>query len=184
MHSFMAIECSFLQSAVNDFSSLTCSFFYRISLGSSNSLLRGILHMGMGQSPTNHPHVLHELRLITRRLLPHSNLQHRGIPANRHKSRSSLHRLGFPSEAAPSISYHEGLQQDGKQQLPLCQKVPQGRPDPRQDRPRATRPPNRPVLSRGVVRGKLGRRGRPLLDKGRRLGVQTGARRREDAGVG
>lgn len=173
-----AIKCSVLRIKPDSWTTfehfsvpfLLFRFFYRISLGSSNTLLRGILHMGMGQSPTNNPHVLYELCFITRRLFPHSNLQHRRVPANSHKPWSSLHSLGLASKAAPSISDHQGLQQDGKQQLPFCQKVSQGWPGSRQDRPGAARS-NWPVLSRGMVCGKLGRRSWPLLDKRRRFSV-------------
>lgn len=50
-------------------------FLFRLSMDDAIAGVRRVLHLGMGQPPKNTPHVLRQLHLHPRRLLPNSHLQ-------------------------------------------------------------------------------------------------------------
>lgn len=95
-------------------------YFYRFSLGGSHALVRRILHIGLGQPSPYNPHVLCELRFVSGRLFPHRYLQHRRVSTHGYKPWSPLHCLGHSPETTPKTTINARLQQNDKQQLPIC----------------------------------------------------------------
>lgn len=142
-------------------------------MGGSDSRIRGVLRVGMGQPAKNSPHVLHQLRLIPRRLLPDGDLQRTRVLGHRRQPRPALHLVGRAPEAAPSHPLHGRLAQNDRQQCPLRPQVQTGRPGAGPDRRGASRQgkrklrPWRMVCWRTPVHGDRRSHATPARARGR-----------------
>lgn len=70
-------------------------------MGGSRKTIFGILHMGMGQSPSHSPDVLHQFLIFSRGLLPHHHVQPQGLPKHYCEPRFALYEVGQSSEPTP-----------------------------------------------------------------------------------
>ena len=73
-------------------------------MGGAHETIFGILHMGMGQSPSDSPHVLHQFLIFTRGLLPHNHLQSQGLPKHYCEPRFALYEVGQSAKPTPHES--------------------------------------------------------------------------------
>lgn len=105
----------------------------RISMDNPIKILLRILHSRLGQSPTNSPPLLHQLRLVSGGLLPDLVVQLRGIQEHHRQPRPSLHNMGHSSQAASEITRSQRLQENDPQQQALCAEVQEERSSSVQD---------------------------------------------------
>ena len=76
-------------------------------------IFRRILHNRLGKLATNSPTLLHELRLVSRRILSNRYMQLKGLQKHHGEPRSPLHLVGHASEAAPEVARAPGLPENG-----------------------------------------------------------------------